>query len=329
MKQFQRGATLILVLGVMAVISILATRMMETSNTALDQYRGLKDRQQALWYARSGEVYALSKIPDFLSQAKLKDEDILARFPFEGGWVEYQLISNHRCFNLNSLGLSVLNEDGSENEALKKQKKHAETAWKQLIDSQTELDTVEQQTLLDRVGDWIDSDSTPSGSYGAEAVFYSSQQPPQQPANKDLLLAEEIMQMEVTEHDKLQALLPSICAHPGSDTLTLNPNDLAPEDAEQLSAILHGKIDVEQAKQLINDRPQDGFKKLSSIWENPIFQNIELSETDKKSLTLTRHFYILKTNVQLSRASFYLLSDLYVSQDKDARVLGRRYGVTQ
>lgn len=329
MKRPQKGATLILVLGVMAVISILATRMMETSNTALNQYKGLKDRQQALWYARSGEVYALTKLPEFLDQAKLKEEDIRARFPFEGGWVEYQLISQHRCFNINALGLAILNEDGTENAQLKQQKIWNRNVWKYLVDSKTDLDVLEQDTLLDRVNDWIDADTIPSGNFGAEAVFYSAQKTPQQPPNSDLLIPEELMQMEIAENEKLQPLLSSACAHPGSKVLTLNPNDLSTEDADQLSAILQGKISTDQARQLINDRPQEGFKELSTIWKNPVFQGVELSDRDKKSLTLARHFYMLKTNVQLSRSSFFLVSDLYVSQDKIARVLGRRYGVTQ
>lgn len=325
-KPCQTGAALILVLGIMAIISVLATQILDTTRSATRLHITLNDRQQALWYARAGEAYALEKLPDFLDEAMLEAEETQADFPFEEGFVSYRLTPLHACLNVNSLNLSILNDAGETDASKQRQKKHSETVWRTYLNL-LQLPEGQQDTLLQRLADWADADRSPTGNYGAEAAFYSAQTPPYQPPNSDLLLPWEVSQLQALEPEELDILLPGLCARLGDHTLNLNPNDLKPADAPLLAAALAGTIDIATARRLLEERPKDGFKNLDAFWQHSLLSGLTFSDTIKQGLSLKRHYYLLQTRVQYGGAGFNLASILYIGSKKKTQVLGRRYGV--
>lgn len=316
----QRGVALIMVLGLMAIISILATQIIDQVHSSTTKSASLKNLQQAYWFARGGEVYAQSKLYDLMDKPILKSGDLLVQFPIEQGQISYQLTPLHTCMNLNSLN----REEKNDKDAFS----FIQKTWKWFLEQQTQLDITSQEMLLNRVKDWTDSDMLPSGVYGAEATFYTSQTPAQQPPNQDMISTSELNNLELFDKQKYDDIASFICARPGDNQLNINPNDLSTETSYLISALLYDQIDQPTAEAIIQEKPSTGYETLDAFWQNPYFTNLDISEQAKASLTLKRYYFLLKTEVRLKQAHFTLISLLHIDDKKITRVLGRRYGVS-
>ncbi|RVU31676.1 type II secretion system minor pseudopilin GspK [Neptunomonas marina] len=323
----QRGAALILVLGVMAVISILATQILETSRQSTQAFKAQRDLQQARWYARAGEFYATSKLGDYIDKKQLALKDREVQFPIEQGFIRYELTSLHRCLNLNSLQLPEPKENAAEREQQKAQQSYTEAVWRYLITEHAQADTVSADQLIQRAHDWTDPDELPTGVYGAESSFYASQAPAQRPANRTFLLPSEIRYLEALAAEPRQQILPLICARPNDLAIAINPNDLQPQDAPLLQALMGGAIDARTALNIIEDRPREGWSNAAEFWQQPVLKDLSVSEASKAAIVMKRHYFSLITEVQFGVARFRLISLLHVDENKKTRVLGRRYGV--
>jgi len=315
----QRGAALIMVLGIMAIITVLATQVMDTVRQQTQQHSASRDLRQGYWYAKGGETYALSKLADFIDKPLLEKEDLEVAFPIDGGGVRYRLQPMHTCLNINSL-----NQNKEANEALYQ---FTTNVWKQFLEQEIKLSAASQEMLIDRIRDWTDKDTLPEGGYGAETPFYSGQTPPQAAADDDMVSVSELLQLEALSNEEAALLLPYVCTRPGDQTLALNVNDLNTSSAPLISALIKGAIDSVQIAAIINDRPKEGYAHAADFWQHPIFNSITLSDQTKAALVNKRHYFQLETEVRLGSVEFSLTSWLYINDEKNARVLGRRYGV--
>lgn len=315
----QHGAALIMVLGMMAIITVLATQIMDLISSDIKQTRALKDLQQASWYARGSETYALSKLEEFIKKPVLQATDLDVHFPISKGMIRYQLIPLHTCLSVNSLNRKQ--DDDSETY------QHIQQSWKNFLSNTINLAPSDQDMLLDRIRDWIDNDHIPSGVYGAEAAFYASQTPAQLPPNQDIISLSELYSFEISDQNTMQALMASLCARPGDNKLSINPNDLKLTDSSLLSALLNNLVNEHQAYDIIKDKPDAGYSDLTSFWQHPLLADKKLSAPMKTSFSMERHYYQLKTEVIMGKAHFNLISLLHINDQQKTYVLTRRYGV--
>lgn len=314
----QTGAALIMVLGVVAIITILVTQLVDQVSAGIRQSSSLKDMRQAYWYARAGETYALSKLKDLVSKPVLEKTDLVMDFPIDEGLISYRLRPLHSCMNLNSL-VNGQKQDKNGNNLNK--------AWQWFLLQEASLDTTAQEKLMHRVKDWVDSDNLPTMGYGAEAPFYSGQAVAQLPSNRTLISPVSLQQMEIVPDSELSHLMTDLCSRPGDTGLSINPQDLKTGQAGILASVLHGQLDREQARTLIEQRPEDGYETLEKFWQQPQLQGLNISPEMKKSLSLKRYYFELETQVSLSESQFGMSSWLYINSENKTRVLARRYGV--
>jgi general secretion pathway protein K len=342
------GAALIMVLGILSVISILAVQIIDTSQHLTRQQVGLKQLQQVYWYARSGEEYARYLSKEYLFQKELKKEETDLSFPIEDGVLKITLKPMQNCFNINSFsersGVDVINRTVFDNLKTPSQSDQTQLNVTTDIDPSfiglplkrrqinalflmLDIDQQYSSLFADRLMDWLDEDHLPTGSYGAESTFYSSETPARLSPNNHTLLVSEMQGFLGEDYRYFAKVLPYLCARPGDNKLDININQLTQHNAILLSAVLLGKIDEETAKGIIKDRPKEGFTDLDTFWQLPALKALKTHPTQKKSISLENHHFMVQTDVQYKDTHYTLHSLIRVNKDKTVQVISRQYGV--
>jgi len=347
----QRGVALIMVLGVLAVISVLAGAIYQQTRTdqqLSSQYQAL---QQGYWYALGGEQVALGLADDYLEKQRLKEQESEIVFPVSEGTIQLTLIPRQQCFNLNALSdeavdyLPDVQTSGSENtdQGSNDNDSAAEgsgnTEGEQPLTGLAlkrnqllrlfelvEIDSARASQFIDRLSDWLDADSLPEGSYGAEDVEYSGQQLPQLPANQHLISDSEWLEFIELSQQERQNLEQLLCLRPGDNALRINPNQLTESQAVLVAAVLGSKVSEQLAADLFAQKPS--FETLDGLWQSSELSGIQLESARKADFSIEHRFAEVKTEVDYAAARFTLNSLIVVDKANRAQVLARRYGVS-
>jgi general secretion pathway protein K len=231
-----RGVALIIALVVVALATILATRI--GTDGALNQRRAtaLMAQDQALAVAMGAEVWAMEVLRDSPASGQKASLDQpwatpLPTLPIDGGTVTGALEDMQGRFNLNNL----LSTDGTKNEIAVAQFQRLLTA--------VGLETKWASLLLD----WIDADSVVDGSDGAEDGVYLGQSPPYRTANRPITSTSELMALPGFGAERYRLIQPYVAALPvGTQLNTCTASSVvldslaagmnAFEDAQQLAA---------------------------------------------------------------------------------------------
>jgi general secretion pathway protein K len=198
-----RGVALIIALVVVALATMLATRI--GAQSALDQRRGatLLAQEQAFQVALGAEAWAIEILRDDAERTQRDSLDEswatpLPPVPVEGGTVEGRLEDMQGRFNLNNL----IKTDGTKNEA-------AFAVFQRLL-ARLQLEPKWASLLVD----WIDSDNVADGVDGAEDGFYTGLSPPYRPPNRPLTSTSELLALPGFGPDRYQRLAPFVAALP-------------------------------------------------------------------------------------------------------------------
>ena len=256
----QRGMALLVVLLILSVMVIIASNMSGRLQLELRRTANITTGKQAWWYALSAEAL-VSKVltQDFkdnpevvnLSQNWARKNTV---FPVDDGQLKGEVTDLQSCFNLNSL--SVASKAGSGEEL--EQQPYPVQVFRELL-KQLAMDDYEAAQLTDAIRDWTDKDTVLVSSLGAEDAYYEGLKPPYLTANQWMLGKDELRAVRGVTARVYARLAPYVCALP-NDKLKININTLAPERPELLVALYLGKIGRDDAKRVLNERPQKGWK---------------------------------------------------------------------
>ncbi|WP_429009768.1 GspK family T2SS minor pseudopilin variant ExeK [Aeromonas allosaccharophila] len=256
----QRGMALLVVLLILSVMVIIASNMSGRLQLELRRTANITTGKQAWWYALSAEAL-VSKVltQDFkdnpevvnLSQNWARKNTV---FPVDDGQLKGEVTDLQSCFNLNSL--SVASKAGSGEEL--EQQPYPVQVFRELL-KQLTMDDYEAAQLTDAIRDWTDKDTVLVSSLGAEDAYYEGLKPPYLTANQWMLGKDELRAVRGVTARVYARLAPYVCALP-NDKLKININTLAPERPELLVALYLGKIGRDDAKRVLNERPQKGWK---------------------------------------------------------------------
>lgn len=256
----QHGMALLVVLLILSVMVIIASNMSGRLQLELRRTANITTGKQAWWYALSAEAL-VSKVltQDFkdnpevvnLSQNWARKNTV---FPVDDGQLKGEVTDLQSCFNLNSL--SVASKAGSGEEL--EQQPYPVQVFRELL-KQLTMDDYEAAQLTDAIRDWTDKDTVLVSSLGAEDAYYEGLKPPYLTANQWMLGKDELRAVRGVTARVYARLAPYVCALP-NDKLKININTLAPERPELLVALYLGKIGLDDAKRVLNERPQKGWK---------------------------------------------------------------------
>jgi general secretion pathway protein K len=199
-----RGVALIVALVVVALATILATRI--GAQGALDQRRGatLLAQEQAFQVALGAETWAIEVLRDHTDRQVQRDTldeawaTPLPPIPIEGGSVQGRLEDLQARFNLNNL----VKADGTKNEV-------AFAQFQRLL-ARLELEPKWASLMLD----WIDSDTVADGVDGAEDGVYTAFNPPYRTANRPITSISELLALPGFGTARYQRLAPFVAALP-------------------------------------------------------------------------------------------------------------------
>lgn len=252
----ERGAALLSVLLLVAVMAVIAAVMLDRLNLAVRLAGNGQAMTQARLYANSAETLAMARIKAMvdMSQERTVDQGgLLGRefpLPLARGTVLARIDDAGNCFNLNSL------VEADAQGALKLRV----IGLNQLRALMAGLAIPEAEAAVasDAIADWIDSDNVAAPN-GAEDDTYQGSAVPYRTAGRLIGDVSEIRAVRGMTPQFYERLRPWLCALPGADLSPININTLRPDQALLLTMLAPKTVPVDRARALLAARPALGW----------------------------------------------------------------------
>lgn len=224
----QRGVALITAMFVVALATIAAVAMFESSNIAVRRASNLIESETALWYAVGVESWTKGILKQ---DAKNNDTDSLADIwarpvdflPVDNGSLRGRVEDLQGRFNLNNLATTDLN-----------QLKIYLLQFQLLLDAVGGEDAAKATGVGAAIRDWVDPDSERIDLNGAEDNEYQGLEPPYRAANRPMQSVSELLQVRGVTKGLYAALKPYVAALPTIGT-RINVNTAPPQVLAALS----------------------------------------------------------------------------------------------
>lgn len=321
--------TVLMLVAVMAVITAVALERLTIASRMAQNGAGA-DQGRALLIA--GETFAAYRLGDLVKASPGKTTLTAGwlgtpqSVAVPGGSVVARVTDAGNCFNINSLVMS----GGSINDPMAANRSEDYTArpdgLKQFV-SLMRLLGVEQNAaalIAVSVADWIDTDAVP-GEGGAEDSFY--QQLPVTYRTSGGLVADpsELRVIHGMTPAIYSRLRPWLCALPTSDLSPINVNTLLPDQAILLAMLTDGKLSPETARQLLAQRPEDGYGSPMTFWAQPALARLDLPQEVTGQAKMTSRWFSVELRVDLGGTDV-IETALFDAQNAPARLVRRRWG---
>ncbi|MCC7199352.1 MAG: type II secretion system minor pseudopilin GspK [Gammaproteobacteria bacterium] len=266
----QRGVALILAVVMVALATVMATRI--ASHTALDVRRttGLAALDQAWEVALGAEAWAAQILLED-SQQGGKDHPgeawamPLPPLPIDGGEVEGRLEDMQGRFNINNL----VTAEGKVNEA-------------GVAQFESLLDALGLERRWARIAaDWLDADTIAGVPEGAEDGVYLSQQPPYRAANGPVTSTSELMALPGFTLENFRKLRPFVAALPVGTRI-----NVCSAPPQLLAALAEGGSVFGNAESLERNRRDGCFPTLDDLRASlgdAEYQKVQATVSDNSS----------------------------------------------
>lgn len=265
MKPGERGAALLTVLMLVAVMAALSASALERLrlSTRLAANAGAIDQARA--YAVAAERIVTARVTDLVEAdpARLPDttwNGRTQRLPVPGGVANARLSDGSNCFNLNSV---VSGEPGMPNAPLLV--RPAGVAQFEALMRAIGIGPAEGRRIAASLADWVDTDDLPTAD-GAEDAAYARLTPSYRTGNTFLADASELRAIAGVTPELYERLRPWICALPASDLSPINVNSLAPEQAPLIAMLLPETASVGAIRSVLAARPASGWENTEAFW---------------------------------------------------------------
>ena len=287
-KPNERGAALLTVLLLVAVMSVVAATALErvalatrmTGNGgAIDQARAYADAGTAIARMRIGDLVAANPAKITLAGGWMGTPQSI---PVPGGIATARVTDGGNCFNLNSVVTG-------ESEASLKVRPIGVSQFQALLQA-LGVDARQAQGAAAALADWIDSDSVAQPG-GAEDETYAQAPRPYRAANRMMVDASELRAVNGITPAIYDLARPWVCALPVTDLSPININTLLPTQAPLFTMLLPGELSVAQARQLLAQRPPDGYGSVRQFWQLPSLAGSPPGQEVGEQIKLTTGFF--------------------------------------
>lgn len=317
----ERGAALLTVLLLVAVIAVLAATALEKmriatrlagNSVAMDQSRG---------YALAAETLATGRIDSLL--AKANQRVTLAggwsgrpfQLPVPGGVASATVTDGGNCFNLNGL----VRQEGTTLVA----RDIAITQFARLM----RLVGIPGQAgpgIAAASADWIDSDEVALPN-GAEDSAYRGGTTSYRTGNALMTDVSELRAIKGMTPAIYAKLRPYICVQPRPEPSKINVNTLLPEQAVLIAMLLPDSLTVDRARALLLERPAQGFSSAFEFWKLPARNGITPDQAASTQVAVTSGWFALKIKVELGGTEL-IETALIDARQPPARLVSRAWG---
>ena len=321
-NQSEKGAALLSVLLLVAVMSIASVAILEVSLAALSKSRIVDARGQLNWQVTGAEEVGLVVVETLGLASNRELNDRTPNFrqtvttPLPEGILITRLEEASNCFNINALRLA-----GEEDELVSDRRRMFSMLLTSLSFSQSEV-----EALTAGLVDWLDSDNSQSLS-GAEEVYYSRLTPPYRPANVQIASITELRGIRGYSQELFTALRPLLCARNTSTLATFNINTLTLQEAPLLVTAFSGELSLNDAINLIEARPIGGWESVESMTADERIQNIAAEFHRVELLSIQSNFLKIEGQINLRDETLEFTTVYALPADQPAGIVRRMSGV--
>lgn len=329
----ERGAALLTVLLLVAILSVVTAVALERLTIASRMTRNIVSADQGRAYMLTAERMAMTRIDDLL---QLRPD----RTTLEGGWlgrdqliavpggrVTARIVDRGNCFNLNSLvkgadeGEGGMPAAGGGDTLVARPEGIAQFAGLMRL---LGVDRGQAGQIAISAADWIDSDSTP-GNGGAEDEYYGQFTPPYRTANGLMADPSELLMVNAVTPDIYQRIRPWLCALPVTRLSPININTLLPGQAVLLAMLAPDALGLEQARQVLAQRPVEGYGSLVTFWSQPALARLGLAQAVTEQTVLKTSWFevVLRADLGGDEVEETVLVD---AERRPSRLLRRQWG---
>lgn len=320
-KESERGAALLTVLMLVAMIGAIAAVTLEKINVSSRLASNTASLGQARAYSSAAETMALIRINALIGQGATRISldgnwsDKPFPLPVPNGIATARIHDGGNCFNLNSLVGRA--QDGSyvANPPMVAQ-------FARLI-TQVGVPAGSARPIAAAAADWIDSDSVTLPD-GAEDSAYASRSPAYRTANTLMSDASELRVIAGVTPDIYRRLRPFVCALPTTDAARINVNTLQPEQGALVSMMLPDTVTPDQVGKALLGRPPGGWASGVDFWTKTSLSSAG-SPPEGNQLAVTTRWFALRTDVTLGRVTF-TETGLIDAKQPPARLVSRQWG---
>ena len=320
----ERGAALLTVLLLVAVIAVIAAGALEKLRLSTRLAGNAAGTEQARAYAMAAEVLATKKVDDLLGQAP--DRVTLAGgwsgrpfgLPLPGGGVAVARVRDGgNCFNINALVAAVPNTPGQY--ASRGEARAQFARLMRLLDVPAQV----AEQVAAGAADWIDSDQDQQAS-GAEDARYLSQVVGYRTSGALMADPSELRAVSGVTPDLYATLRPWICTLPLAEMPTININTLSPEQAPLLAMLAPDTMTVAMARQALLARPEQGYADASRFWAQPALAASQPGEATKQTI-VTSTWFTMTIDVTLGSSELHE-NALIDARRLPAQLVSRQWG---
>ena len=295
-RKSERGAALLTVLLLVAVMAVVASTALErlalatrmTGNGgAVDQARAFADAASEVARLKIGDLVAASPGKTTLAGNWMGTPQTI---PMPGGMATARVSDGGNCFNLNSVV-------AGDSEANLKVRPVGVAQFQALLQA-LGVDARQAQGAAASLADWIDTDSVPQPG-GAEDEVYAQAARPYRAANRFMVDPSELRAVAGVTPAIYDLVRPWICALPTADLSPININTLLPDQAPLFAMLLQGQLSVAQARQLLAQRPAEGYGSTVQFWAPLAAQGISPLEEAANQVKLTTGFFRVDVSVNV------------------------------
>ncbi len=320
----QRGVALIFALLLVAVLAGIAASMTSRMSSQFHRATNLLNHQQAYWYSMGVEALAKVAIEETyqesdtinLSQAWAIED---ARYPLDNGEAVGSIRDMQACFNLNALSTVTPLDDPSQRPPLVK-------VLIALLEN-VDVDNYQAEVIADSSWEYVDSDDRVMSQTGVESDSYQAFKPAYLAPNHFIADGSEFRAINQVDAVIYQKLRHMICAIPSAE-FKLNVNTLKVEQAPLLAALFTPALSVDQAQQVIENKPYDGWSSTEDFLAESAINGLDSNSRDQASqyLTVESQYFELDAQIMVEESRVRLRSLVYSSNKQDAEIIRRRFG---
>ena len=287
----ERGAALLTVLMLVAVIAVMAGGALEKLRLSTRLASNAASGEQARAYAVAAEAMAVVRVGDLMASSP-------KRITLAGGWsgrpfglplpggglATARVSDGGNCFNLNGLVTQVAPGVYSSGDITQR------VRFARLMG----LIGIPQQVAQQVAGgaaDWIDTDQDQQAG-GAEDARYTGYR------TAGTLMADpsELRAVAGVTPEIYAALRPWICALPTTEAAKINVNTLLPEQAPLLAMVGPDTLSVDAARALLMRRPPQGYGDANAVFGG-------LANAGSQDTAVTSTWFDLRIDVSVPGAT--------------------------
>lgn len=324
-RTHERGAALLSVLLLVAVMAVLAAVMLERLNLATRLAANAQGMMRARLVATSAEALAMARLKGLVDANPDRTVDpggLLGRtfpVPLGGAVVEARIDDAGNCFNVNSL----VQQDVDGTLVLRV------AALNQLRALMAGLGVAESDAarLSDAMADWIDSDSVPLTN-GAEDDTYRALPVPYRTANRLVTDLSELRAVQGMTQGLYQRLRPWLCALPAPELSPIQVNTLRIDQAPLLVMLSPQDVPLARARAALAARPALGWARPADAIRALGGAAEGIGNVPSQQLTVRSRWFLLTQSVTVDSARLeeQALVDIGVSPP---RIAFRSWGDAQ